>query len=191
VNNGKFQSEIFKGCSIAGCGGEGTNESITTGEGGNTSTNWLDAVRKMAEWYQNNVHTYQTGTNGKAHNKRGWYFCPYVKQKVGDDCSGFVTACLWLHGVPLNFAPSSAGYISPDNDTLKKLTTAGFKKIPYNAQAERVGDINCKKGHIEIVAPNGKAYSWGNIHDGRNGRPGMPCPAAFRGRYTYVWRKIG
>lgn len=60
---------------------------------------WWDAVCKMGKWYEQNIHTYQ-GTRGSEPLKgKNWYDCPLIKTKVADDCSGFVQACLRLHGV--------------------------------------------------------------------------------------------
>ena len=63
--------------------------------------------------------------------------------------------------------------------------------MPWNLKE---GDMICGKGstHTEIYAGDNKSWSWGSIHDGFNGRSGMPsnfCNINKRGGYIHCWRK--
>ena len=148
---------------------------------------WLDNVEEMGKWYQKNIHTYQGGTSGKATHSRKMYDCPLVNKKVGDDCSGFVCACLWKHGVDVPLS-GSYSFVGPEKAFEKKLNDAGFNKMKYDANKLIPGDIMAKNGHVEIYFAPKKSYAWGNIHDGLNGHTGMPCWMA-KLPYTTIWRK--
>ena len=93
--------------------------------------NWMEAVEEMAKWYEKNVHTYQGGTTGKASGQRKMYDCPLVGKKVGDDCSGFVSACLWKHGVNIPLSGSGI-YTQPNQSFSKMMNNAGFVKMAYS-----------------------------------------------------------
>lgn len=157
---------------------------------------WLNCVSTMGKWYEINIHTYQTGTTGKAMGRKGWYPCPLINNReVADDCSGFVQACLMYFGVdcpPIRTASMQEGTIF-----MELMEKSGF--MHYNGQFYPdnllPGDIVCGAGgtHTEIYAGENKSWSWGNIHDGINGHKPMPCLFAridSRGGYIHCWRKI-
>ena len=156
---------------------------------------WWDAVCKMGKWYEQNIHTYQ-GTRGSEPLKgKNWYDCPLIKTKVADDCSGFVQACLRLHGVD---CPSISTSTMNQDQFMNMMKNAGFVHIPYSKENRKPGDIMCggPGSHTEIFAANegsGRSFSWGNIHDGKTSRKGskpigMPCYTYNMG-YVHIWRK--
>jgi len=157
---------------------------------------WWDCVCKMGKWYEQNIHTYQ-GTKGNEPLKgKVWYDCPLINSKVADDCSGFVQACLRLHGVN---CPSIATATMQEQSFMKLMKDAGFVHLPYSRENLKPGDIVCGKAstHTEIFAgeggSKGKSFSWGNIHDGKTARKctnpqGMPCGFYPMG-YIHIWRK--
>lgn len=156
--------------------------------------NWLKAIEQMGKWYESNIHTYQTGTTGKAMGKKGWFMCPLINDKVADDCSGFVQACLKLFGV--NCPVITTSVMQEGSQFMKLMENSGFthykgKFTPDNLQP---GDIICggPSTHTEIYAGDRKSWSWGNIHDGQNKHQGMPCNFCkidSRGGYIHCWRK--
>ena len=148
---------------------------------------WIKALQAMGEWYEHNIHTYQGGSTGKASGSRRMYDCPLVHRKVGDDCSGYVCACLWNHGVNVPLT-GSGGFVNPSKDFEKIMNTHGFKKYNYGDYTLMPGDIMCKNGHVEIFWTDKKSYGWGNIHDAVGKHAGMPCWQA-KLKYTIVWRK--
>lgn len=161
---------------------------------GGINGNWYFAVQQMGKWYEANIHTYQTGTTGKAMGKKGWFMCPLIGDKVADDCSGFVQACLKLFGV--NCPPICTADMQNEK-FMNMMQTAGFTH--YSGQFDKSntqpGDILCGRAatHTEIMGDGGKVWSWGNIHDGQNGHSGLPCGFAnisSKGGYIHCWRKI-
>jgi len=161
---------------------------------GGINGNWLSVIQQMGKWYESNIHTYQTGTTGKAMGQKGWFMCPLINDKVADDCSGFVQACLKLFGV--NCPVITTAMMQDGSQFMKLMENAGFthysgKFTPDNLQP---GDIICGRAstHTEIYAGDKKSWSWGNIHDGQNGHQGMPCNFCkidSRGGYIHCWRK--
>jgi len=160
--------------------------------GGGNST-WLSCVQQMGQWYQNNIHTYQTGTDNRAHGSKGWYSCPLLDgAKVADDCSGYVQACLRLFGVNCQSITTSA---MQNNWFMELLNQAGFTHFSgiFTKDNLQPGDIICGAGstHTEIYAGNGRSWGWGSIHDGINGHypmPGYFCNLNRKGGYIHCWR---
>lgn len=155
---------------------------------------WYDCVQQMGKWYEANIHTYQ-GSTARPRAGRKTYFCNLINGNVQDDCSSFVRACLQLFGV--NCPEISTATMQEGSAFMKLMSESGFQHTlgtftPDNLQP---GDIICGKAatHTEIYAGDRKSWGWGNIHDGVNGRPGMPCGFCridSKGGYIHCWRKI-
>ena len=162
--------------------------------GGHVNGNWLSAIEQMGKWYESNIHTYQTGSTGKAMGKKGWFMCPLINDKVADDCSGFVQACLRLFGID---CPVITTAMMQDGSQFDKLMeSSGFihHKGLFTPDNLQPGDIICGRAstHTEIYAGDRKSWSWGNIHDGQNGHQSMPsgfCKLDSQGGYIHCWRK--
>ena len=158
--------------------------------GGNVVGKWPESVRAMANWYQQNVHTY-LGKTGKGGGTRKKYSCSLINGDVMDDCSSFVSACLTLFGASgfSGYPPSSHAF-NGDKKTESQMQAAGFTKIAYSKENLRPYDIIVRNGHTEIYA--GKiggrdmSYSWGSVHDVDKG--GMPSSTAKQ-EYKYIWRQ--
>lgn len=157
---------------------------------------WNQAVQQMGKFYMQNIHTYQGGTSGHASGARRSYSCPLVGHSVGDDCSGFTSACLQLFGAfPGSYIVSSSGFASTSGATASYLRKAGFSPLRYISYSSlQPYDIVARNGHVEIFCGmNGASpmsYAWGNIHDGKNGHKGMPCYFSKQS-YSIVWRNSG
>lgn len=150
---------------------------------------WLQAVAEMGKWYEKNVHTYQ-GTRVKPRKSRQSYYCPLIGGKVCDDCSSFVKACLQLFGISeINTMHVNTESMQPGSKFDRLLLASGFKRFDFSKTKLLEGDIICggARTHTEIYAGNGKSWAWGNVHDGKMGAPGMPCPMAKR-NYLWTWR---
>ena len=143
-----------------------------------------------------NIHTYQGGTSGHATGARRSYQCPLLGHSVGDDCSGFTSACLQLFGAfPGSYIVSSSGFASTGGATAQYLKKAGFSPLRFSGfTLLQPYDIIAKNGHVEIFCgmkgQSPMSYAWGNIHDGKNGHAGMPCYTA-KMNYIIVWRNSG
>lgn len=152
---------------------------------------WADAVKRMADWYQNNVHTY---------NQSGFISCPLLGgAKVREDCSGYVSACVALAGITQVSGGkieqgNSTTYANADSSLCKKLKNYGFQNLPFNGpdSLQPFDIISRGSCHAEIYAGkiNGKhkSYSWGRCHDIKHG--GMPSAYCSKS-YTIVWRLNG
>lgn len=153
---------------------------------------WNQAVQQMANFYQNNVHTYQ-GTTSKPRLGRKQYSCSLLGWNVMDDCSGFTSACLQLFGAfSKSDIPTSGSFASTSNAIANKLRRAGFSPYAFNINALQPFDIVAKNGHVEIYAGSSgssrRSYSWGNIHDrSHGGLPSYYC----KDNYVLIWRNSG
>jgi hypothetical protein len=118
--------------------------------------------------------------------------------KVGDDCSGFVSACLQYLGAFNNgYMTNSAGFVG-DKNVASKLERAGFVKLNYSWDNVKPYDIIAYNKHVEILAEKGdipKSWGWGSVHDGRtyNGdtRDVMPAKTGKKPKgdtYKVIWR---
>ena len=160
---------------------------------GGFNGDWLSTIQQMGKWYESNIHTYQ-GTTEKPRQGKKWYMCPLINDKVADDCSGFVQACLRYFGVS---CPSITTATMQENQFNSMMENAGFKHFTglFNPSNLQPGDIICGKGqtHTEIYAGENKSWSWGSIHDGQGKNSGMPCQFCKldkKGGYIHCWRKI-
>ena len=158
------------------------------------ASDWVDAVKKMGNWYSNNVNTYQGGPDNKHIRGRKYYNCPLVNSGVGDDCTGLVSACLKFYKIDVGNVRTAD--MQPGSKFDKTLRTNGFQYIPFNKDILRAGDIMCSgpNGHASICGGiiNGKMryYDWGNNRNKTRG--GLPCGYIENKEHPYkhIWRKI-
>ena len=166
----------------------------------NKRSQWINAVKIMGNWYQDNVTTYCSRPlpfPAKL-GKRRDYKCPLIGKYVQDDCSSFVKACLELFGIKeISRITVNTTALNPIDGVARKILQAnGFKCLPFNkAQPLQPGDIllRCAGNgrHTEIYAGGGKVYSWGAVHNRKeDGTPGLPCNMANK-EYQYVYRLLG
>ena len=151
---------------------------------------WPQMVQKMGKWYEANIHTYQGTTYKKPQCAKSWFKGP-LGYNVGDDCSGYVCACLHGIGAMSTGTHWSSSSFTTDSSVEEQLKKAGFVKIPWSFESRRPYDIQTKCGHVEIYAgvdANGshRSWGWGWIHDTSHG--GMPAKID-RTKYTYIFRK--
>lgn len=138
---------------------------------------WVQSVMKMADWYVDNVTTY---------NQRQTTFCDLVGRPVRHDCSGFVTACLWLYGALTQYtSPMSSSAFTGLSSLAAEMKNVGFVRMKYNKQELKPFDIMTYSGHVEIYAGflnnSDKSYSWGKYHSS------LPCGMANK-PYEVIWR---
>ena len=160
-----------------------------------TNSNWAKSVQIMGKAYENNIHTYQSSNPGnKGTGKRKQYQVEGIN--VYDDCSGYVSACLTKFGAFKNEVPSSRGFVG-DSNIASILEKNKFQKMPYSWNDVQPYDIIAYNGHVEILAEKGdspKSWGWGSVHDGQNGRSGMPAKTGNKPKgntYTTIWRYMG
>lgn len=158
---------------------------------------WAQSVKDMANWFQNNIHTYQGQPPGvKSGRSYAGFPCPLVGgHNVRDDCSGFVSGCLMLAGINTSGAMYSSADFSVENSSIGQiLKEKGWQAMPFDKSALREWDIysaNASGGsggghhHVEICAGPGMTYSWGSVHDTERG--GMPSRYCDRD-YNIIWR---
>jgi hypothetical protein len=183
----------FAPASSGGSGGGnfGTSYSSTSGSGGGSYSggSWPNCVNSMGKWFEANIHEYRQG---------GGYSCPLIGgAKVRPDCTGFVMACMQMAGVPFGtggnprcqFGLLNLVYTSP-NHARSKAILSYFDILPYNKANLRPYDVMSGRTHGEIYAGNGKSWSWGSCHDGRNGHQGMPAKTSWS-KYDVILRWKG
>lgn len=168
---------------------------------------WEEAVKTMGKWYQENIHSYWGGggRRGEAASssplyvgmagQRGSFKCDLLNRNVQNDCTAFIGACCQLFKPDIfgpNFAPGSAQLADKNGDTARKMQQAGFQILDWSESAMQPGDIisghtcfGTKGHHGEIYDGNRKSWSWGAVHDGKNGRAGMPSGYSGPPGHTY------
>lgn len=180
VDNGKFQSEIFKGVTISECGGEGMGYSITTGTGGLISAGKIGDwdVAKSINWLLvnkiNRCPTYKEGPCG------GW-------------CTRWVKKALQADNFNNVYGSGPRGF-------LEYLRSHGFvcvKELPPTVVRNaafpnpQIGDIciftdSDKAGHTDIFCGS----FWASDHKERYEKTGWP-KAGHYNRQTYIMRYTG
>lgn len=157
---------------------------------------FLDAAKKVADWYYANNTPYQA--DGV------WYKdpkCPYSgNKKCKRDCSGYLSIVLQYCGV---FAPDEAynsiSFKSDNNSCAKSLKKGGFQPIfgefpqedfnkfaPGDILAVNRGDQH----HVTIYAGNGRFYDYGGKAPGHK----QPISGVVADKemnphtYTVIWR---
>ena len=127
--------------------------------------NFMEGTAEIGNWYTKNITTYLGGEIVNGGRTRIVKKCELINNiDVGDDCSGFVSACLCKYGILTNTWYGSFAYNKDNADRNDKLISAleqaGFvwhkkddKYIPKRGdilvQHEHYGKENVK--HVEIV----------------------------------------
>ena len=180
-------------------------DSWTMSRAGFGTNKWANAVMAMGAWYKSHFTKYSnTCTFG----------CQLLpgRGKVRPDCSGFVSACLVLYGIPVynpdsdrkegNGGPMARLFCVPDGrytaaersgaaTTHQKLTEGGFTLIP-RSELSKVGglqpwDIIASYKHVEVTADGkGQSYNAGSTDAITKGMPRSDKP--FLSNFTHVWR---
>lgn len=168
---------------------------------------WEEAVKTMGKWYQDNIHSYWEGGGRRGDpasssplyvgmvGVRGSFKCDLLNRNVQNDCTAFVGACCQYFNPQVfgpMFAPGSADLANRNGEAAKKLQEAGFQILDWSEEAMQPGDIiaghycyGTKGHHGEIYDGNKQSWSWGGVHDGKNGRKGMPCGYSGPPGHTY------
>lgn len=153
-------------------------------------TEWEIACWEMAQWYQENVHTYQGSESGNATDHPEGFECDLFKDdygkpmkfKVYDDCTGFVSACLhylaWKKDKLLfdKFKDKKYGSMMFYNTTAKsdaqeELKALGFEWVELDPNEVKRGDAYesvIVKGDIMCVNqqhPDSKTKQSGEKHE--------------------------
>lgn len=160
-----------------------TSDSQLSTNNGAPSANaeeWLKKCEEMGKWFVSNINTYQGNTDGHYDGSRKGYKCDLVGVSVGDDCSGFISACLAYANfidpskASYSSAPASTSFLS-GGDMVKVLENAGWTHYSTGGKGFewKAGDIAAISGHVElVVSVDGdtmKHFGWGTI------RKEYPC----------------
>jgi predicted chitinase len=143
---------------------------------------WSEAVRTMAAWYLG------PPINGK-YDQSSMFDCPLTPgRKVRSDCSGFVTACLWLYGLDIPLMTTSA-FADRNSPVGHALTAAGFTYNRFDDSSLQPFAICVTggHGHVTIVGEDFSKKSW-NCYDfgsDRGPKYGKPLPMHYR--HDYAW----
>lgn len=165
---------------------------------------WMTCVEDIGNWYVKNVHTYLAGGKKNGFDTRKYYYCDIIGKNVGDDCSSYVSACLYDYGVvdKVGYGSTDFDKSNPDNhsDVIGKLESAGFKWYGYDNSINsnfipQKGDISVQQRgchHVEIIDHYDPAtgsthdWTWGAVYSS------LPTPrvqAKWQQRTVGFWRK--
>ena len=165
--------------------------------------NFMDGTAEIGNWYTKNITTYLGGEIVNGDRTRRVKKCELINNiDVGDDCSGFVSACLCKYGILTNTWYGSFAYNKDNADRNDKLISAleqaGFvwhkkddKYIPKRGdilvQHEHYGKENVK--HVEIVdsydGKEAQVWSWGKVY---KSLPALRTKSELYGRTSGYWR---
>ena len=150
--------------------------------------NFMEGTAEIGNWYTKNITTYLGGEIVNGGRTRRVKKCELINNiDVGDDCSGFVSACLCKYGILTNTWYGSFAYNKDNADRNDKLISAleqaGFvwhkkddKYIPKR------GDILVQHEHYGKEA---QVWSWGKVYKS------LPAPrtkSGLYGRTSGYWR---
>ena len=171
------------------------------------NSSWVACCSTMLDWYIANVPTYQKNLPPKkGSGERAYYPCDLLGGlKAGDDCSGFLGACLYYAG----FAPKGA--VPGDGSATYKNGNAilrqWFNEYHYEdylnqTYVPRPGDIvatnkakaktpNGHTHHVEVIAEitNGQiyAYGWGSVRKNNPRGTGFKDIGTYLSDYDTYW----
>ena len=165
--------------------------------------NFMDGTAEIGNWYTKNITTYLGGEIVNGDRTRRVKKCELINNiDIGDDCSGFVSACLCKYGILTNTWYGSFAYNKDNADRNDKLISAleqaGFvwhkkddKYIPKRGdilvQHEHYGKENVK--HVEIVdsydGKEAQVWSWGKVY---KSLPALRTKSELYGRTSGYWR---
>ena len=164
---------------------------------------FMEGTAEIGNWYTKNITTYLGGEIVNGGRTRRVKKCELINNiDVGDDCSGFVSACLCKYGILTNTWYGSFAYNKDNADRNDKLISAleqaGFvwhkkddKYIPKRGdilvQHEHYGKENVK--HVEIVdsydGKEAQVWSWGKVY---KSLPAQRTKSGLYGRTSGYWR---
>lgn len=164
---------------------------------------FMEGTAEIGNWYTKNITTYLGGEIVNGGRTRRVKKCELINNiDVGDDCSGFVSACLCKYGILTNTWYGSFAYNKDNADRNDKLISAleqaGFvwhkkddKYIPKRGdilvQHEHYGKENVK--HVEIVdsydGKEAQVWSWGKVY---KSLPALRTKSGLYGRTSGYWR---
>ena len=164
---------------------------------------FMEGTVEIGNWYTRNITTYLGGEIVNGDRTRKVKKCELINSiDVGDDCSGFVSACLCKYGILTNTWYGSFAYNKDNADRNDKLISAlekaGFvwhtkddKYIPKRGdilvQHEHYGKENVK--HVEIVdsydGKEAQVWSWGKVY---KSLPALRTKSELYGRTSGYWR---
>lgn len=150
--------------------------------------NFMEGTAEIGNWYTKNITTYLGGEIVNGGRTRRVKKCELINNiDVGDDCSGFVSACLCKYGILTNTWYGSFAYNKDNADRNDKLISAleqaGFvwhkkddKYIPKR------GDILVQHEHYGKEA---QVWSWGKVY---KSLPAQRTKSGLYGRTSGYWR---
>ena len=164
---------------------------------------FMEETIEIGNWYTGNITTYLGGEIVNVNRTRKVKKCELINSiDVGDDCSGFVSACLCKYGILTNTWYGSFAYNKDNADRNDKLISAlekasfvwhtkDAKYIPKRGdilvQHEHYGKENVK--HVEIVdsydGKEAKVWSWDKVY---KSLPALRTKSELYGRILGYWR---
>ena len=150
--------------------------------------NFMEGTAEIGNWYTKNITTYLGGEIVNGGRTRRVKKCELINNiDVGDDCSGFVSACLCKYGILTNTWYGSFAYNKDNADRNDKLISAleqaGF--VWYKKDDKYIpkrGDILVQHEHYGKEA---QVWSWGKVY---KSLPAARIKSGLYGRTSGYWR---
>lgn len=122
---------------------------------GSASGDVIGKLEEVANWYIQNVKTYQiTPCGGKGSGKRKFYDNPFLSRKIGDDCTEFANVYMsYVCGTELAIS-ASGEMVNSKGNWAKPAEACGWKAYTTDEIGElQTGDV--------LIADNSVSYSYG------------------------------
>lgn len=150
--------------------------------------NFMEGTAEIGNWYTKNITTYLGGEIVNGGRTRRVKKCELINNiDVGDDCSGFVSACLCKYGILTNTWYGSFAYNKDNADRNDKLISALEQaRFVWHKKDDKYipkrGDILVQHEHYGKEA---QVWSWGKVY---KSLPAQRTKSGLYGRTSGYWR---
>lgn len=146
-----------------------------TEKNGNAGKNVTGKLEEVANWYIQNVKTYQiTPCGGKGTGRRKFYKNPFLSRNIGDDCTEF-TGVFMSYVCGTELAQSYSGAMVDVNGSWAKSAEAcGWKAYTTDEIGElQTGDVlvadnsvsYSRGAHAEVYVDASHTFGWGKCQN--------------------------
>ena len=143
---------------------------------GSASGDVIGKLEEVANWYIQNVKTYQiTPCGGKGSGKRKFYDNPFLSRKIGDDCTEFANVYMsYVCGTELAIS-ASGEMVNSKGNWAKPAEACGWKAYTTDEIGElQTGDVliadnsvSYSQGtHAEVYVDASHTFGWGKCQNG-------------------------
>lgn len=144
---------------------------------GSSDGDVIGKLEEVANWYIQNVRTYQVTPcgAGKGTKERKFYDNPFLSRNIGDDCTEFANVYMsYVCGTELDIS-SSGEMVNSKGNWAKSAETCGWKAYTTDEIGElQTGDVliadnsvSYSQGtHAEVYVDASHTFGWGKCQNG-------------------------